>query len=76
MLYYAVTVRFGEKSECACVHMCTCECIYVYRVFGIFMCSLVCFMFGSSCNISLDGFMYFSGIIAMQNYVLCIKFAY
>jgi hypothetical protein len=50
-------------------------CLFVYSICVIFICSLVCFILGSSCNISVGCSMYFFGVMAMQNYVLCIKFA-
>jgi hypothetical protein len=50
-------------------------CLFVYSVCVTLICSLVCFILGGNCSVSLDCFMYFFGIMAMQNYVLCIQFA-
>lgn len=60
---------------CAIVVLWLFVSLFVCSVCVIFICSLVCSIMGSSFNISLDCFMFFFGIMAMQNYVLCIKFA-
>jgi hypothetical protein len=62
VLYYTVSVRFGEERERACVHMCSCDCLFVclqQLCYLILICSLVCFILGSSCNISRLFYVFF-----------------
>jgi hypothetical protein len=69
MLFYAVSVTFGEERECAHAHMCTLfVCLFIESALFslcstcfllLFVDPLVCIMLGSSCNISLEYIIYF-----------------